>query len=52
MRRREMPRKNPPKQPPRPIITHTFPPARPDDRERFVALVRMLMKLGDRPKQK
>jgi hypothetical protein len=36
----------PPKQPPRPIIKHTFPPPKPDDRERFFALVRMLMRMG------
>jgi hypothetical protein len=40
-----MPRKK--KQPPRLIrITHSFPPPRPDDYERFVVLVRMLGKLG------
>jgi hypothetical protein len=43
-----MPRKNEPKQPPRPIrIKHSFPAPKPDDRERFIALVRMLMKLGE-----
>ena len=41
-----MARKNSPKQPPRPLIKHTFPAPKPDDRERFVALVRMLMKMG------
>jgi hypothetical protein len=43
------PRKKPTKEPPRPIqITHSFPPPRPDDGERFVALVRMLLKLGEK----
>jgi hypothetical protein len=33
--------------PPRLIrITHSFPPPRPDDKERFLALVRTLLKLG------
>jgi hypothetical protein len=42
-------RKNAPKELPRPIrITHSFPPPRPDDGERFIALVRALLKLGEK----
>jgi hypothetical protein len=31
-------------------ITHTFPPARADDGERFLRLVRMLLELGEKKK--
>jgi hypothetical protein len=39
------------KQAPPPLrIRHTFPPPRPDDGERFLALVRMLLKMGEKTK--
>jgi hypothetical protein len=37
------------KQPPRQFrITHSFPEPRPDDGDRFIALVKLLLKLGER----
>jgi hypothetical protein len=39
------------KQPPRRLrITHSFPEPRPDDGERFVGLVRRLLKMGEEKK--
>jgi hypothetical protein len=37
--------------PPRPKITHSFPPPAANDAERFRALVRRLMKLGEKKKR-
>jgi len=31
-------------------ITHSFPEPRPDDAERFIALIRKLLKLGEEKK--
>jgi hypothetical protein len=36
--------------PPQIRITHSFPEPRPDDSERFLALVRRLLKLGKEKK--
>jgi hypothetical protein len=44
-----MPRK-PPKEQPRQVISHSYPPARGDDAERFKMLIRLLLKMAGEKK--